>query len=45
LAGNIDVSLVSAEEVLSYAKEDFEKALKTNNIMLYRNAVDKASYQ
>jgi uncharacterized protein (UPF0332 family) len=42
LAGNIDVSLASAEEVLSYAKEDFEKALKTNNIMLYRNAVDKA---
>jgi len=42
LVGSIDVSLVSAEEVLSYAKEDFEKALKTNNIMLYRSAVDKA---
>lgn len=31
-----------AKEVLRYAKEEFEKAIKLNNIFLYRNAVDKS---
>lgn len=33
---------MTAEEVLNYAKEEFEKALKINDVLLYRNAVDKA---
>ena len=39
---SIDVSLVTAEEILNHAKEEFEKALKINDMLLYRNAVDKA---
>ena len=34
--------LVTAEEVLSYAEEEFERALKTKDVLLYRNAADKA---
>jgi len=40
--GVVDSSLVTAEEILSYAEEEFEKALKTKDMLLYRNAVDKA---
>jgi len=39
---NVDVALATAEEILKYAEEEFEKAIKTRNVMLYRNAVDKA---
>lgn len=39
---DVDVSLATAEEILSYAKEELEKALKVNDMLLYRNAVDKA---
>lgn len=38
----IDSSLVTAEEILKYAEQDFEKAIRTNDILLYRNAADKA---
>ncbi len=31
----------TAREVLSYAIEDFEKAVKLRDVMLYRNAADK----
>jgi Archaeal PaREP1/PaREP8 family. len=31
-----------AREILSYAKEEFEKAVKLNDVFLYRNAADKA---
>jgi secreted Zn-dependent insulinase-like peptidase len=31
-----------AKEVLRYAKEEFEKAVKLGDICLYRNAADKA---
>lgn len=37
-----DASLSTAEEILRYAEEEFKKALKTGDIMLYRNAADKA---
>ena len=37
-----DDLLVTAEEILNYAEEEFEKALKTKDILLYRNAADKA---
>jgi len=40
--GVVDSSLVTAEEVLNYAEEEFEKAMKTKDMLLYRNAVDKA---
>jgi len=40
--GGADVALITAEEVLKYAEEEFEKAIRTKDIMLYRNAVDKA---
>ncbi len=40
--GVADSSLVTAEEILNYAEEEFEKALKTRDMLLYRNAVDKA---
>ena len=40
--GSIDVALATAEEILKYAEEEFEKAIKTRDMMLYRNAVDKA---
>ena len=39
---NVDVALATAEEILKYAEEEFEKAIKTKDAMLYRNAVDKA---
>ena len=38
----VDSGLVSAEEILGYAEQEFEKALKTKDMLLYRNAVDKA---
>jgi HEPN domain-containing protein len=31
-----------AREILNYAKEEFEKAVKLNDVFLYRNAADKA---
>ena len=40
--GVVDSSLVTAEEILNYAEEEFEKALKTKDRLLYRNALDKA---
>jgi len=40
--GVVDSSLVTAEEILGYAEEELEKALKTKDMLLYRNAVDKA---
>jgi uncharacterized protein (UPF0332 family) len=39
---SIDVSLVTAEEILRYAEEEFEKALRAKDMLLYRNALDKA---
>jgi len=39
---NFDAALATAEEILKYAEEEFEKAIKTGDAMLYRNAVDKA---
>lgn len=40
--GAFDSSLATAEEILNYAEEELEKALKTKDVFLYRNAVDKA---
>jgi len=40
--GVADSSIVTAEEILNYAEEEFEKALKTKDMLLYRNALDKA---
>lgn len=40
--GIVDSSLVTAEEILNYAEEEFEKALRSNDMLLYRNALDKA---
>ncbi|MEM0241402.1 MAG: hypothetical protein QXK88_07315 [Desulfurococcaceae archaeon] len=40
--GSIDISLATAEEILSCAKEEFRRALKTGDVLLYRNTVDKA---
>ncbi|MBS7638707.1 hypothetical protein KEJ49_07515 [Candidatus Bathyarchaeota archaeon] len=40
--GTADSSLATAEEILNYAEEEFERALKTKDMLLYRNAVDKA---
>lgn len=37
-----DASLATAEEILNYAEEKFEKAVKSNDILLYRNTSDKA---
>jgi len=31
-----------AREILNYAKEEFEKAIKLNDVFLYRNAADEA---
>ncbi len=36
------MSFPLAREILGYAVEEFEKALKLNDIYLYRNAADKA---
>ncbi len=38
----VDSSLATAEEILKYAEEEFSKALKTKDMLLYRNAADKA---
>ena len=40
--GGIDSSLATAEEIPKYAEEEFERALKTNDVLLYRNAAGKA---
>ncbi|MEM3693105.1 MAG: PaREP1 family protein [Candidatus Bathyarchaeia archaeon] len=40
--GSLAVALETAEEILKYAEEEFEKAIKTKDIMLYKNAADKA---
>ncbi|MEZ0346229.1 MAG: hypothetical protein ABWK01_06745 [Infirmifilum sp.] len=40
--GGVDAALATAEEILKYAEEEFERAIKTGDVMLYRNAVDKA---
>lgn len=40
--GFVDSSLVTAEEILNYAERDFERALKSKGMLLYRNASDKA---
>jgi len=40
--GCADEFLLTAEEILNYAEEEFEKALKIKDILLYRNAADKA---
>lgn len=32
----------TAEEILRYVEEEFEKAVRIGDIMLYRSAVDKA---
>ena len=40
--GVVDSSLVTAEEIIGYAEEELEKAMKTRDMLLYRNAVDKA---
>jgi hypothetical protein len=37
-----DVALATAEEILNYAEEEFRKAVKTGDTLLYRNAVEKA---
>jgi len=42
LSDSVDVALATAEEILKYAKEEFEKAVKTGDLVFYRNAVDKA---
>ena len=40
--GNVDVALTTAEEILEYAEEEFDKAIRTKDALLYRNAADKA---
>jgi len=40
--GSVDAALATAEEILEYAEEEFERAVKTRDAVLYRNAVDKA---
>jgi len=42
IEGVVDSSLATAEEILNYAEEELEKALKSNDMLLYRNALDKA---
>jgi len=37
----VSTSFELAREVFNYAKEEFEKALKLNDVFLYRNAADK----
>lgn len=36
------MSFETAREILGYAKEEFEKAMKLNDVFLYRSAADKA---
>ena len=31
---SVDVALATAEEILRYAEEEFEKAIKTGDVML-----------
>jgi secreted Zn-dependent insulinase-like peptidase len=38
----VSTSFRLAREVFNYAKEEFEKALKLNDIFLYRNTADRA---
>lgn len=40
--GDVDSSITTAEEILNYAEDEFEKALKLKDMLLYRNALDKA---
>ena len=40
--GEENAALATAEEILKYAEEEFDKAIRTGDILLYRNAVDKA---
>jgi HEPN domain-containing protein len=40
--GSVDSMIALAEEVLGYAEEEFRRALETKDILLYRNAADKA---
>ena len=40
--GVVDASIATAEEILNYAEDEFEKALKSKDMLLYRNALDKA---
>jgi HEPN domain-containing protein len=42
LAVGADAALETAREVLRYAEEELEKAVKTGDLLLYRNAADKA---
>jgi HEPN domain-containing protein len=43
LTGDVaDSSFTTAEEILNYAEEEFKKALRTTDMLLYRNALDKA---
>lgn len=37
-----DVVSITAEEILKYAREEFEKAIKVDDILLYRDAAGKA---
>jgi hypothetical protein len=37
----VPTSFELAREIFNYAKKEFEKALKLNDIFLYRNAADK----
>jgi hypothetical protein len=39
---SVDSMIALAEEVLGYAEEEFRRALETKDILLYRNAADKA---
>ncbi len=38
----VDITLITAEEILGYAEKELEKAIKTGDMLLYRNAADKA---
>jgi HEPN domain-containing protein len=40
--GSVDSMIALAEEVLGYAEEEFRRALEAKDILLYRNAADKA---
>jgi len=40
--GAVDCSVTTAEEILHYAEDELEKALKSQDMLLYRNALDKA---
>jgi len=40
--GLVNSSLATGEEILGYAGTELDKALKTRDMLLYRNALDKA---